>query len=89
MLLRLRQACDHPLLVKGVSSDPVGKDSSEMAKKLPREMLVDLLKQLETSLAICLVCRVRPSFPYYFSLINFLNCQFLVVFVLGGSTLFH
>lgn len=61
MLLRLRQACDHPLLVKGVSSDPVGKDSSEMAKKLPREMLVDLSKQLETSLAICLVCRDPPE----------------------------
>ncbi|XP_057804348.1 helicase-like transcription factor CHR28 isoform X2 [Salvia miltiorrhiza] len=61
MLLRLRQACDHPLLVKGLSSDPVGKDSSEMAKMLPRELLVNLLKQLETSLAICLVCRDPPE----------------------------
>ncbi|KAL1545370.1 helicase-like transcription factor CHR28 isoform X1 [Salvia divinorum] len=61
MLLRLRQACDHPLLVKGLSSDPVGKDSSEMAKILPRELLVNLLKQLEASLAICLVCRDPPE----------------------------
>lgn len=61
MLLRLRQACDHPLLVKGSSSDPVGKDSSEMAKILPRELLVNLWKQLETSLAICLACRVCSS----------------------------
>ncbi|KAI3472979.1 hypothetical protein Pfo_030030 [Paulownia fortunei] len=61
MLLRLRQACDHPLLVKGFSSDPVGKVSSEMAKMLPRDLLVNLLKQLETSLAICLVCRDPPE----------------------------
>ncbi|KAG6436994.1 hypothetical protein SASPL_101901 [Salvia splendens] len=61
MLLRLRQACDHPLLVKGLSSDPVGKDSSEMAKILPRELLVNLLKPLEASLAICLVCRDPPE----------------------------
>ncbi|XP_047980814.1 helicase-like transcription factor CHR28 isoform X1 [Salvia hispanica] len=61
MLLRLRQACDHPLLVKGLSSDPVGKDSSEMAKILPRELLVNLLKPLEASLAICLVCKDPPE----------------------------
>ncbi|XP_042050150.1 helicase-like transcription factor CHR28 isoform X1 [Salvia splendens] len=61
MLLRLRQACDHPLLVKGLSSDPIGKDSSKMAKNLPRELLVNLLKQLEASLAICLVCQDPPE----------------------------
>ncbi|KAL0347599.1 UNVERIFIED_CONTAM: Helicase-like transcription factor CHR28 [Sesamum calycinum] len=61
LLLRLRQACDHPLLVKGFGSDPVGKVSSEMAKMLPKELLVNLLKQLETSLAICLVCRDPPE----------------------------
>ncbi|XP_047945417.1 helicase-like transcription factor CHR28 isoform X3 [Salvia hispanica] len=61
MLLRLRQACDHPLLVKGLSSDPIGKDSSKMAKNLPRELQVNLLKQLEASLAICLVCQDPPE----------------------------
>ncbi|KAL3654849.1 hypothetical protein CASFOL_000635 [Castilleja foliolosa] len=61
MLLRLRQACDHPILVKGLASDPVGKVSSQMAQMLPRELLVNLLKQLETSLAICLVCRDPPE----------------------------
>lgn len=62
MLLRLRQACDHPLLVKGLSSDPVGKVSSEMANMLPRELLVNLLKHLEeASLAICLVCSDPPE----------------------------
>ncbi|KAL8526409.1 hypothetical protein ACS0TY_015567 [Phlomoides rotata] len=61
MLLRLRQACDHPLLVKGLSSDPVGKLSSDSASKLPRDILESLLKLLETSMAICLVCRDPPE----------------------------
>lgn len=60
MLLRLRQACDHPLLVKGYHSDSVGEASIEMARKLPREMLISFLGLLEASLAICGVCSVRP-----------------------------
>ncbi|KAE8668292.1 putative protein arginine N-methyltransferase 6-like [Hibiscus syriacus] len=69
MLLRLRQACDHPLLVKGFNldsiqnSDSVGQVSVEMAKKLPREMLVNLVNCLETSSAICLVCKDPPDDP--------------------------
>ncbi|XP_022743680.1 LOW QUALITY PROTEIN: helicase-like transcription factor CHR28 [Durio zibethinus] len=69
MLLRLRQACDHPLLVKGFNSDSirnsdsVGRDSVEMAKTLPREMLINLLNCLETSFAICLVCNDPPDDP--------------------------
>ncbi|KAK7280653.1 hypothetical protein RJT34_25719 [Clitoria ternatea] len=63
MLLRLRQACDHPLLVKDYDSDPVGKDSVEMAKKLPRDMLINLFNCLETSFAICLVCHDTPEDP--------------------------
>lgn len=58
MLLRLRQACDHPLLVKEYNFDSVGKISVEMAKRLPRDMLIDLLSHLETSSAICCVCSV-------------------------------
>ncbi|XP_077231468.1 SNF2 domain-containing protein / helicase domain-containing protein / zinc finger protein-like protein [Tasmannia lanceolata] len=61
MLLRLRQACDSPLLVKEYHSDPVGKASLEMAKKLPREMQINLLNLLETSLAICAVCSDPPE----------------------------
>lgn len=67
MLLRLRQACDHPLLVKGYksdsiqNSDSVGQVSVEMATTLPREMLINLLNCLETSFAICLVCSVSFS----------------------------
>ncbi|KAL6520832.1 hypothetical protein OROGR_017401 [Orobanche gracilis] len=63
MLLRLRQACDHPLLVKGLSSDPVGKVSSQMAQMLPKELLLNLLKKLEISMAICLVCSNAPFLP--------------------------
>ena len=56
MLLRPSQACGHPLLVKGFNSESVEKDSAEMAKQLPREMVVDLLNRLETSFAPCHVC---------------------------------
>ncbi|RWR84670.1 helicase-like protein transcription factor CHR28 isoform X1 [Cinnamomum micranthum f. kanehirae] len=61
MLLRLRQACDHPLLVKGCHSDSVGEASVGMARKLPREMLINLLGCLEVSLAICGVCSDPPE----------------------------
>ncbi|PIA35393.1 hypothetical protein AQUCO_03500045v1 [Aquilegia coerulea] len=54
MLLRLRQACDHPLLVRRHTSDFVGKASVEMAKRLPRDMLMNLLSVLEDP--ICSLC---------------------------------
>ncbi|PON87722.1 Cdk-activating kinase assembly factor [Trema orientale] len=63
MLLRLRQACDHPYLVKEYDSDCVGKDSVEMAKRLPRDMLINLLSLLEASLAICRKCDDPPEDP--------------------------
>ncbi|KAK9106280.1 hypothetical protein Syun_022291 [Stephania yunnanensis] len=56
MLLRLRQACDHPVLVKGYTSDSVGHASSEMARRLPKDMLINLLNLLEASVPICGVC---------------------------------
>ncbi|KAF5196853.1 Helicase-like transcription factor chr28 [Thalictrum thalictroides] len=59
MLLRLRQACDHPLLVKGDISDFVGKASVEMAKRLPRELLLNLLNLLEDP--ICSLCSDPPE----------------------------
>lgn len=61
MLLRLRQACDHPLLVKGFNSDPVERDSLETAKRLPRDRLVNLLNVVDTSLAICQLCSDPPE----------------------------
>ncbi|KAI9390799.1 hypothetical protein POPTR_007G000700v4 [Populus trichocarpa] len=59
MLLRLRQACDHPLLVKGFNSESVEKDSAEMANQLPREMVVDLLNRVTS--ALCRVCNDPPE----------------------------
>ncbi|KAA8519836.1 hypothetical protein F0562_014074 [Nyssa sinensis] len=63
MLLRLRQACDHPFLVNGYDSSSVWRSSLETAKKLPREKLVSLLNCLEASLAICGLCNVRGIPP--------------------------
>nr|GEV87147.1 helicase, C-terminal [Tanacetum cinerariifolium] len=61
MLLRLRQACDHPLLVKGCNSDTQWKSSLDKAKKLPPEKRIGLLNCLEASLAICSVCSDPPE----------------------------
>ncbi|WCJ26979.1 SNF2 domain-containing protein / helicase domain-containing protein / zinc finger protein-related [Euphorbia peplus] len=61
MLLRLRQACDHPLLVKGIGSNALGKSSIEIAKKLAREKQMDLLNCLEASLALCGICNDSPE----------------------------
>ncbi|CAH9081361.1 unnamed protein product [Cuscuta epithymum] len=61
MLLRLRQACDHPLLVGGSNSSLVWNSSAEMAKKLPQEKQISLLSCLEVSLAICGICSDPPE----------------------------
>jgi SNF2 family DNA or RNA helicase len=61
MLLRLRQACDHPLLVKGNESEHGGDGSIEMAKQLPKEVVIDLLAKLELGSAICTVCTDPPE----------------------------
>ncbi|XP_076952691.1 helicase-like transcription factor CHR28 isoform X2 [Bidens hawaiensis] len=60
MLLRLRQACDHPLLVKGFTSESVSRHSTTMAKRLPKDMQVNLLNILET-LSICCLCSDPPE----------------------------
>lgn len=68
MLLRLRQACDHPCLVKQYDTDNIGKDSVEMAQRLPQEMLVNLLSLLEASQPICRkceVCYLQTSYACY------------------------
>ncbi|XP_058082648.1 helicase-like transcription factor CHR28 [Magnolia sinica] len=61
MLLRLRQACDHPLLVKGYDSNSVWRSSVETAKKLPREEQTRLLNRLEACFAICSICNDPPE----------------------------
>lgn len=61
MLLRLRQACDHPLLVKGYDSCSAFRSCVEVAKKLPQEQQISLLNCLEASLAICGICNDPPE----------------------------
>ncbi|XP_047970137.1 helicase-like transcription factor CHR28 isoform X2 [Salvia hispanica] len=61
MLLRLRQACDHPLLVKDYSSTAKNTSSIETVKKLPPEEQSFLLNCLEGSLAICGICNDPPE----------------------------
>ncbi|XP_068640217.1 helicase-like transcription factor CHR28 isoform X2 [Aristolochia californica] len=61
MLLRLRQACDHPLLAEGFHSKSVGTPSLKMARNLPKEMLIYLLNLLEPSAAICRLCNDPPE----------------------------
>ncbi|XP_019440268.1 PREDICTED: helicase-like transcription factor CHR28 isoform X4 [Lupinus angustifolius] len=63
MLLRLRQACDHPLLVKRYNSNSLWKSSVETEMKLPQEEQLSLLKCLETSLALCGICNVSLQDP--------------------------
>lgn len=58
MILRLRQACDHPLLVKGFSSGSGRRTNLEKARELPRRVLMQLLNHLEAASAICLICSV-------------------------------
>ncbi|XP_022724463.1 helicase-like transcription factor CHR28 isoform X2 [Durio zibethinus] len=60
MLLRLRQACDHPLLVRGFDSNSSWRSSIETAKKLPQEKLKFLLSCL-SSLALCGICNDPPD----------------------------
>ncbi|BAT73771.1 hypothetical protein LR48_Vigan01g064400 [Vigna angularis] len=61
MLLRLRQACDHPLLVKRYNSNSLWRYSVEMAKTLPQEKQISLLQCLEASLALCSICNDPPE----------------------------
>ncbi|CAI9292704.1 unnamed protein product [Lactuca saligna] len=61
MLLRLRQACDHPLLVKDCIPTTNRRLCVEKAKELPSEKLNTLLNCLEASLAICGICNDPPE----------------------------
>ncbi|XVF87540.1 hypothetical protein PTKIN_Ptkin18bG0128400 [Pterospermum kingtungense] len=60
MLLRLRQACNHPLLVRGFDSNSSWKSSIETAEKLPQEKLIFLLSCL-SSLSLCGICNDPPE----------------------------
>ncbi|KAJ3695630.1 hypothetical protein LUZ60_001007 [Juncus effusus] len=61
MLLRLRQACNHPLLVKGCNTNVNWRSSVEATSKLPKEQQEHLLSCLEASSAICALCNDAPE----------------------------
>ncbi|KAL8153806.1 hypothetical protein V2J09_011566 [Rumex salicifolius] len=61
MLLRLRQACDHPYLVCGSGSDSIRKKHSmQTLKQLPKDKLTNLLNRLQQS-PICILCADPPE----------------------------
>ncbi|KAG0557123.1 hypothetical protein KC19_11G104000 [Ceratodon purpureus] len=64
MLLRLRQACDHPMLVKkSVKSESFQKTTLEAIRKLPPPQRAELIQCLEGSRTICHICQDAPEEP--------------------------
>lgn len=80
MLLRLRQACDHPLLVRGFDSNSSQRLSIETAKKLPQERLTFLLSCL-SSLSLCGICNVC-SYVLLVSSVGFHPLSELLLFII-------
>lgn len=59
MLLRLRQACDHPMLVKKCQkSEAFHKTTLEAVRKLPPPQRAELIQCLEGGQMICHICQV-------------------------------
>jgi len=91
MLLRLRQACDHPHLVRGYDSSSSWMSSLEMVKKLPMERQHELLNCLQSCSALCALCNVS-EFLSIFSIFTSLCVVFLYVpriYVLYLSICYH
>ncbi|XP_058755377.1 helicase-like transcription factor CHR28 [Vicia villosa] len=61
MLLRLRQACNHPQLVKGYNSTSHWTSSVETTVKIPRERQLIFLKCLEACVTLCGICNDVPE----------------------------
>ncbi|KAI5059132.1 hypothetical protein GOP47_0025451 [Adiantum capillus-veneris] len=61
MLLRLRQACNHPRLVKGGHSDIAERSNVECARKLSMEKRMILLSILERNSDACSICSDVPE----------------------------
>lgn len=78
LLLRLRQACDHPLLLKGQESKLIDNTSIEMAKKLPKDEVTNLLEKLESGPVICSICSVSNQITQICTFIDqictFIDC---------------
>ncbi|EFH61415.1 hypothetical protein ARALYDRAFT_318431 [Arabidopsis lyrata subsp. lyrata] len=63
MLLRLRQACNHPQLVKGYSHSDTIEEMSDEVIVAPREDFIMFLDLLKLSSTICSVCSDPPKDP--------------------------
>ncbi|KAM0894324.1 hypothetical protein ACQ4PT_024505 [Festuca glaucescens] len=62
LLLRLRQACDHPYLLKDDNHANLTNPASiEMAKQLPREIVINLLEHLEVRHPTCCICEKQRA----------------------------
>ncbi|KAL3677114.1 hypothetical protein R1sor_027062 [Riccia sorocarpa] len=61
MILRLRQACNHRLLVKGQKTQRARDTDVDSARSLPLELRTQLLILLETSNTICPLCNDTPD----------------------------
>ncbi|KAL5201908.1 hypothetical protein ABZP36_036262 [Zizania latifolia] len=61
LLLQFRQACDHPILLKGKRSDLIVTRSIKVANQLPKETVINLLGNLEGSYTICSICSDPPE----------------------------
>jgi SNF2 family DNA or RNA helicase len=59
MLLRLRQACDHPMLVKKCNKTQTAQTTAvDSVQKLSVAQRLDLIKYLDGDMAICVICQV-------------------------------
>ncbi|GJN26356.1 hypothetical protein PR202_gb14282 [Eleusine coracana subsp. coracana] len=70
LLLRLRQACDHPILLKGKESDLIDNTSIEMAKQLPKDEVTNLLEKLESGRVICSICNIKSAIDIINSILS-------------------
>lgn len=59
LLSQLRQACNHPSLLKGKQSFP---HSLRLAKQLPAEITANVFENIERGVAKCTICRVSKLF---------------------------
>ncbi|CAM0902558.1 unnamed protein product [Alopecurus aequalis] len=60
LLLRLRQACDHPFLLKEDNHANLTNPASiERAKQLPKEIVINLLEKLEERHIVCFICKEK------------------------------
>ncbi|ESQ48275.1 hypothetical protein EUTSA_v10021937mg, partial [Eutrema salsugineum] len=68
MLLRLRQACNHPQLLRGyIDSDDFSSYTKEAVRTIPRESLIILLNLLKSSSNIsCSVCSSKTLCGHVF-----------------------